>query len=344
MSEETAIGDGLDLGLTLEAPGAAGLRFRDVLRNGLGEPAAKADPRRGLAPRWVVPDPSTPGFPFTLNDRDEVWADDLDTLYEKGNAHQWDATRDIPWDQLKRLPQPVEQATARLMTFLAENEMVALYLPAKFLPRISPEYIEVALVLAAQVKDEARHLEVFSKRALAGGAGPQTTSANTQWALKSLFEQEDFSEASFLLHILGEGTFMELLAFIQEHAHDEVSREILVRARQDEARHVAYGVQHAAYRIRHDPEAADRFLKAAESRASFVRATAGVNADVQHALAVLAGGGDSPSALAEGRRAVRELHADMHEKRMLRMDKAGFPHEVAEKVSALHGGGVKTFM
>ena len=35
--------------------------------------------------------------------------------------------------------------------------------------------------------------------------------------LKTLLDREDFLEASFLLSVLGEGTFLDLLRFIQSH-------------------------------------------------------------------------------------------------------------------------------
>jgi len=57
------------------------------------------------------------------------------------------------------------------MTFLTENEFAALYVPARFIPRIHPHYREVVEVLAMQVVDEARHAEAFTRRAEAGGAG-----------------------------------------------------------------------------------------------------------------------------------------------------------------------------
>lgn len=332
------------LGVSVQLPDRHEIRFRDVLLGAAAEPPAVGNLKHGLAPRGAKPDLASPEFAFPINTKLEVWADNLADLYEEGNAGQWDATRDIPWGQLPALPDDLELATAQLMTFLAENEFVALYLPAKFIPRINPEFTEVVLVLAAQVKDEARHLEAFTKRALANGAGLQHVSPSTQWALKSLLAQEDFSETSFLLHVLGEGTFMELLKFIETHAPDPVTKEIIRRSRQDEARHVGYGVRHAGYRISRDPEAADRFLKATEARVAFVRATAGADRHVQRALAVLAGGGSSPAQLAHGEKAVRTLYADMHEKRITRMVRAGFSQEMAMEISDLHGGGVQTFM
>src|SRR5207253_75367 len=37
-------------------------------------------------------------------------------LYEQATANQWDASRDVPWGDLKPLPEPVERAVCQLMT------------------------------------------------------------------------------------------------------------------------------------------------------------------------------------------------------------------------------------
>lgn len=337
--------DEQELGVTVSVPLRHGdLRFSDVVGGLVPEPPEHADPHHGLAPRGAAADPANPAFDFTFSSRDEVWAEDLSDLYELANSQQWDATRDIAWDQLVELPDEIEASVARVMTFLAENEFVALYLPAKLLAQVHPAYTEVALLLASQVKDEARHIEVFTKRALAGGKGLTPSEPATQWALRSLLGQDDFTEASFLLHVVGEGTFLELLRFIDRHAPDDVTRQLLRRARRDEARHVDYGIRHVGWRLARDPELARTLTEAAERRAAFVRASAGVNGTVQHALAVLAGGGDSDEQLDVGHGAVQDLYRHMHEQRLVRLRRAGFPEALAQQISDLHGGAVKTFM
>ena len=114
----------------------------------------------------------------------------------------------------------------------------------------------MALFLASQVNDEARHIEAFTKRALANGGGLQYSTAQTQSSLRSLLEQEDFSQASFLLSVLGEGTFLEYLAFVERFAPEPVTADIVRRARIDEARHVAFGVEHARHYLAADPDRA----------------------------------------------------------------------------------------
>src|SRR6476620_4184217 len=139
------------------------------------------------------------------------------------------------------------------MTFLAENEYSALYVPAKWIARIHPHFAETVLFLATQVSDEARHIEVFVKRALANGGGLQFSSASTQASLKTLLDQEDFVQASFMLSVLGEGTFLDLLKYVEAYAPEPVTREIARRTRIDETRHVHFALDHIRSVLRNDP-------------------------------------------------------------------------------------------
>src|SRR2546422_318410 len=159
----------------------------------------------------------------------QVWAEELASIYKQAVANQWSAARDIPWRDLPKLSPELEAAICQVMTFLPENEFAALYVPARFIPRIHPHYREVVEVLAAQIMDEARHAEAFTRRAEAGGAGLGTTAASGQLSLQTLVEEPDFSTAAFLLCVMGEGTFLTLLKFLEDHAPDPVTAALADR-------------------------------------------------------------------------------------------------------------------
>ncbi|HEY3999879.1 MAG TPA: ferritin-like domain-containing protein, partial [Candidatus Xenobia bacterium] len=195
-----------------------------------------------LAPRGAPVEGGAPGVLFSLRRRQDVWADEVAELYEQAVASQWQASTDIPWHALQPLDPEVELATCQIMTFLAESEYAALYVPARYIGQIHPHYTEVVLFLTTVMADEARHIEVFTKRALANGGGLGIAGATTQKSLATLLQPMDFSIASFLLSVLGEGTFLDLLAFLERHAPDPATRELLQRARRDEARHVHFGI------------------------------------------------------------------------------------------------------
>jgi hypothetical protein len=283
-----------------------------------------------------VVETGAPAFPYAVTERDLVWAHNVASLFEQATAAQWDASRDIRWSELEPLPAYLERAVCQIMTHLAENEYAALYVPARFIPRIHPHFTEVVLFLSTQVGDEARHIEAFTKRALANGGGLQYSSAQTQASLKSLLEQEDFSQASFLLSVLGEGAFLEYLAFVERYAPDGVTADIARRARVDEARHVAFGVEHARHYLASDPDRAEVLRAAVQRRASYLADASGGNPHVEEAMVVLAAGGVSASRIPDGVRAVRELRETMHRRRMGRLMQLGFDRAAADEISELH--------
>jgi hypothetical protein len=296
----------------------------------------RADPSTGFAPRGAQVEPGGPQYPFTLLERDRVAPPEVAQLYDQAIAAQWDSSRDIPWDKVKPLPPALERATGQVMTFLAENELSALYVPSRFLPRIHPAYVEVAMFLATQINDEARHIDVFLKRARAGGGGVGVSSATTARSLLSLLELEDFTEAAFLLSVLGEGTFLDPLRYVETHAPDEATAELSRRARLDEARHVHFGLAHVRHALAHDPALYGRLEAAVRRRAATLHNAGGVPAQLQDALTILAARDTHPTAVARGHEAFRELLDTMHEQRVKRLLNAGFTPEQAQTISDLH--------
>ncbi len=324
-------------------PGADG-RDRHLIRRGVADvPVATAsdmppaaDARTGFAPRGARVEPGGPRYPFSLIERDRVAAPEVRQLYDQATAAQWDAVRDIPWQLVRPLAPPLERAVGQVMTFLAENELSALYVPSRFVARLHPAYVEVAMFLATQMTDESRHIDVFLRRARAGGGEPGISSVTTSRSLLSLLELDDFTEAAFLLSVLGEGTFLDLLRYLERYAPDEATAELARRTRADEARHVHFGVAHVRHALAGDATLARRLEAAVRRRGATLHGVGGVPAPIQDALVVLAAGSDEPAALARGHQAFQELLAEMHDGRRKRLLHAGFSDEQAELISALH--------
>ena len=305
------------------------------------EVAEVADPSWGLAPRGARVEAGGPEFAFTLCQKRDVWAKELGTIYKQAVAGQWSGSRDIPWNDLPKLASEVEAAVAQIMTFLTENEFAALYVPARFIPRIHPHYREVVEVMAMQIVDEARHGEVFTKRAEAGGAGLGTTAVSGQLSLKTLLEEPDFTTATFLLCVMGEGTFLTLLKFIGEHAPDPVTAMIALLAHRDEARHVAFGMEHLRYVFDREPEKRTTMAAAVERRSRMLASISGLGPDVHDSLVIMAGGGITIAQIRAGARRVSELHREMDRARRERLQSLGFSTEMAAEMSAYH---TKNFM
>ena len=305
------------------------------------EVVESADPAWGLAPRGAAIEAGGPQFAFPLKHKRDVWAANLASIYKQAVANQWSAARDIPWDDLPKLPVEIEHAVRQIMTFLTENEFAALYIPARFIPRIHPHYREVVEVMAMQVVDEARHAEAFTRRAQATGFELGTTASSGQLSLQTLLEEPDFTTAAFLLCVMGEGTFLSLLKFLHEHAPDPVTAELARLAHRDEARHVAFGTEHVRYVLQTEPEKRRSLAAAVERRSQVLADISGLSPYVSDALVVLAGGGVSVAQIREGARRVLALHREMDGSRRERLQSLGFSGEEATELSAYH---TKNFM
>jgi hypothetical protein len=296
----------------------------------------RPSPHWGLAARGALVEAGGPDVDFELDDRRVVWADIAPKLYAQAAAGQWDPATAIDWGAARDHPADVEAAVVQLMTYLVENEQAALVVPARFLGRIHPHFREVVQLLAVQVADEARHVEVFTRRALLGDGRLGVSGAGGRASLATLVAEPDFALASFLLSVLGEGSFLNLLAFLERHAPDPVTRQVSRLALQDEARHVAFGLAHLEHQAAADPTLRDRLRAAVERRHDALADTTGLNEEVFDALVVLAAGSWAPAALAEGHRRVQRLQADMDEGRQRRLVRLGFPADEAAALSALH--------
>lgn len=315
-------------------------RWVGAVRAGSARPTdllARPPAQWGLAARGALLEAGGPArTPFDLANRDVVWADLAPQLYARAAAAQWDPATAVDWSVTDELPTEIEAAVVQIMTFLVENEQAALVIPARLLARIHPYFREVQQVLAVQAADEARHVEVFTRRALLHGAELGTSSVSGRESLNSLLSEPDFSLASFLLSVLGEGSFLNLLTFLDVHAPDPVTRQVTRLARTDEARHVAFGVAHLEHQAELDPSLRGRLRAAVEHRHDALAEANTLNDDVFDALVLLAAGGWEPAQIARGHAAVTALLRDMDEGRQQRLVRLGFRADEAADISALH--------
>lgn len=294
-----------------------------------------ADPTAGFVPLGAVVEAGTPAHDWPLSRRDQVWSDDLDRLVEGASAAQWDASRDVPWASAGPLPDFLEGAVCQVVTFLAQNEYGAYYVPARFLGAVNPAYAEVLLWLASHVHDEARHVEVFTKRALVNG-GRAYALASAERSLHTLLRERDFTASALLLNVLGEGSFIDLLDFVAAHAPDAATAAAARLAHRDELRHVRFGISHVRQALARDPDARSRLVGAVEARAAQLLGLTGISPLVTEALTVMAAGSLQPAQLSEGAAAVRALVRRTAEHRIARLEEAGFDRATASYLSDLH--------
>ncbi len=301
-------------------PGRRGLTLDEIE---IGPYAAGADEtgNQGLKPRGAAVRKAAPkvGHPYTS--KAEVWSANASLLYEEAVQRQWSSATDVPWETLKPLPDDLERAMCQLCTFLTEVEFIAGDAPGMWLPEVNAEYHEIKLFLMTQIMDEARHLDVFRKRALANGGG--LLSAGPGLGLRTIIESKNYSEMSALMHVLAEGFIQSVFRMGEYIAQNEAEKRIFRLCAQDESRHVAYGVMHLKYLGDNEPERREEvhyYLDRAEGVFSFDDSPAA--ADLSEALAVLMGGGmanlDRGIQMAMGVRK-KQVNEYMH-----RLDVAGF--------------------
>jgi hypothetical protein len=179
-------------------------------------------------------------------------------------------------------------------------------------------------------------VEIFTRRALLHRDELGVSGVGGRSSLQSLLDEHDFTLASFLLSVLGEGTFLDLLRFLNRYAPDPVTAQVSQLAGRDEARHVAFGVAHTAHLVHTDPTFLRKLRAAVERRHAVLADTAGLNKQVFDSLILIASGSWEPAAISQGWQAVQDLQRSMDEGRRRRLAYIGFPDDEAAEVSALH--------
>ncbi|AXX85331.1 ferritin-like domain-containing protein [Aliarcobacter skirrowii] len=296
----------------------------------------KAPENNGLLTRGIITQENSPIYDFELSFKEQVWSNPISVLYEEGKNLQWNATTDIPWNEIPEFNPVLEKAICQIMTYLVENEFSALYIPGKFISKINPYYMEVPLFLSSLMNDESRHIEVFTKRANANGGGFQYSSEVTQRSLFSLFKEDDYIKSSFLLHVMGEGTFVDLLTFLEKYMPDEATKKIIRLSKRDEMRHVAYGIEHVKSAIEQNPNRINALKNSAFKRKEFMDEISSESSLLLESLAILAGGSDEPNDYKKGFDLVEDLKQKMNENRIKRLVSIGIDEDLANDISKAH--------
>jgi hypothetical protein len=200
-----------------------------------------------------------PDLGYTINRKSDVWSDDVARLYEESKSRRWAPAVDIPWNRMPeaKLSDETEAAVAQLMTTLAEIALVGLEMPSRWVYSINQEFLEMKSFLCAQMIDQARHLEVFRKRALAGGHGLKRASVAAEQALKEILFAETYPAASLSMNVMLGSALLTLYRFAAAIAPSEVERRLFTLVAQDKARHVTYGMGHVRYHLEHQPKQSD---------------------------------------------------------------------------------------
>jgi len=305
-----------------------GLTFRDLVVGSYGftEMPELIRRNRSFAPRGAAMPEGLPDLQADVNRKSEVWAYNVEGYYEEAMSRQWNATTDIPWRELAdaQLPEEIGKAYAQLLTFLTEVEMIATDVPCKWMGRLNADFFEVKNFIATQAMDEARHAEIFRKRALSTGFGLMRASAHNEFNLKFLRDADSFAEASLALHLQAEGMVLTLFRFSEYISPTEADKKLFRLVMQDEARHVGYGMQHLKWVIDHFPERREAIHHHLDEAENFVFG-AGYATEVLEPFIILAGKGLRKENIQQGVRITQAFQLKQSDEYFERLAKCGLP-------------------
>jgi hypothetical protein len=307
-------------------PGKRGLTLAEIQVGSYGELPETTDNMTGR-PRGATPRSEAYRVgAYGVRNLSEIWLENATFLYEEALQRQWSSATDIPWDTIEPLPDDMEEAECLLCTFFNEVEFVAGDVPARWIAKTSPDFFEARHVLIAQVMDEARHMDVFRKRALANGGGLMRMSGATSGFIGSIDLARDFTEMSTRLHISGEGAVLTMFRMGELMGQNDAEKRMYRLCAQDEARHVAFGVMHLRFLAEHAPERRDEiecYLDEAEAQImAGLQNPAGTQAETSEALAILLGGGKAH--YDEGHKKLLVIRRRQLKEYMKRVQSAGY--------------------
>ncbi|MFL2647251.1 MAG: ferritin-like domain-containing protein [Dehalococcoidia bacterium] len=282
-------------------------------------------------PRGAIQRDSAPRVGnYPIRTKSDIWLRNGAQLYEEAIQRQWSSSTDIPWDSLEELPDEIERAECQLATFLTEIEFVAGDVPGRWISYTTPDYYEPRMYLISQIMDEARHLDVFRKRALANGGGLMEQQRSNAAVRSVIDSARDFTEMSARLHIAGEGSVLSVFRMGELMSYNEAEKSIYRLAASDESRHVAFGVMHLQYVSQTDPDRKEEIhtylddieiglTRQADPQNPAVRGTAS-----NTAISILMGGGADDKSIEEGQKVLLAVRARQVKEYMQRVRVAGF--------------------
>lgn len=265
-----------------------------------------------------------PDLGYTLNRKSDVWADNVAELYEESKARRWVPAVDLEWSTLPSaaMTPELEAAMAQLCTALEEIALVTMEMPSRWIFSINQEFLELKSHLCAQMIDEARHVEVFRKRALAGGQGLKRASASVEQALKEILFAETYPEGTFAMNVML-GTFVaNVLAHASATARLPIDTKLFRLCLQDTGRELAYGMGQARYHFAHQPHKRAVFEDYLDRTEHCLFGVAG-SPELVEPLIVLSGGGTAPAQIRQGCRAVARLMSKTVEEYLQHCDALG---------------------
>jgi hypothetical protein len=203
-------------------------------------------------PRGAVAILGVEGMGYSVYEKQELWADNAADLYEEAIQRRWRPASDVPWAELRPLPDDLERAICQICTHISEKSQLEADVLAGWQPQLSYGYHEVKLYLSTVIFEGARHNEAFRKRALSNGGGLGIQ--GTGWGLRSVTDARNFTEMITVQMVLQDSFTLVQCQYGERYAPSPAEQVLFRLTMQDKARHIAYGLNHLRYVLLHKPE------------------------------------------------------------------------------------------
>jgi hypothetical protein len=213
----------------------------------------------------------------TFRDEYGLEREKLESLYSKSKRHQWNAELDVDWSRfepeldvldrkadflfrlqcVRELPADqqarlLKAANLFLISQVLHGEQAALMTCGQ-LVNVVPD-MDGKFAAAAQVIDEARHVEVFA-RYLACHGRRYPLDPDLRAIVQQLLSEPDWEAKCVGMQVILESIALSFFRLGVDMAVEPVLAQFIGRVHEDEARHVAYGVLALEGRIPELPEA-----------------------------------------------------------------------------------------
>ena len=165
------------------------------------------------------------------------------------HAKKWDVSKDIRWELIDDLPAHMQEIGCQLAVSGSYNEEIGLLTAGKLIEKLDDTSGRYAL--AAQMADEANHSDAFSRYVYAVLGHLPDPSEGSISLLRDL-DGIDNTSALFAVHTLLEGLAFDQFTFLQKAFDNTTLGDIYGNVMQDEARHVAMGIDYLKDYMRRD--------------------------------------------------------------------------------------------
>ena len=192
---------------------------------------------------------------------------DLRNLYEKSKDMMWNARTDVAWDtdvdpeaptmpdqmipifgtrlwdrldKKNEIPKLRRLNTAWMLSNFLHGEQGALLAATQILGAVPGA--DAKLYAAAQIMDEARHVEAYDRYLREKVECTFPINAHLRSLLDSILQDARWDMKYLGMQIMVEGLALAAFGFIHQVSTEPLIRDVTHRIMQDEARHVAFGV------------------------------------------------------------------------------------------------------